>query len=229
MNPESCELPAAAQPSQLGAELLPGRVLTAPALQSRLKPRHVIPLCLHSRASLAAVVGRPSPCCRNVIYGWALAAQQHFPGALGNLQRSAGPMPGSNCSRCPGPWGQPQIRAEGGAAAPSMSGWSNRSQEHFVPHIPSTPPHPRACVAAFLTWSSWSSVPLPAPREGDPALLVGLEPCLSHFDAAGRGSRAPFAPHKCVKVSLTALISPGIERSPVSLSLNPEESKEMKQ
>lgn len=95
----------------------------------------------------------------------------------------------------------------------------------MFPHIPSSPPHPRACVAAFLTWISWSSVPLPAPQEGDPALLVGLKPCLSHIDVAGGGSRAHFAPYKCVKVSLTGLISLGIVGSP----LNPEGSKQMKQ
>lgn len=66
---------------------------------------------------------------------------------------------------------------------------------------------------------------LPAPWEGDPALLVGLKPCLSHSDAAGKGSRAHFALYKCVKVSLTGLISLGTEGS----LLNPEESKEMKQ
>lgn len=70
---------------------------------------------------------------------------------------------------------------------------------------------------------------MPAPWEGDPASLVDLKPCLSHFDVAGRGSRAHFAPYKCVEVSLTGLISLGIEWSPLSLSLNPEDSKEIKQ
>lgn len=189
---------------------------------------------------------------RNVIYYWALAAEHCFTQALRNLRRSAGRVPGravtAHTDLIPRDSSRSRLRArdEGGAAASraasrSQAGTHCPLQPHpgcdeaighrrsLFPHIPSSPPHLRACVAAFLPWISWSSVSLPAPQEGDPALLVGLKPCLSHFDVAGRGSRARVAPYKCVKVSFTGPISLGIEWSPVSLSLNPEESKEMKQ